>query len=130
VTPDGAYTGSSSISPDGRSVVVEMEGGFWLYPAEGGERRLVPGLVGFAGFVWRNWSEDGRSIYLWNNMELPFRVFRLDVTTGRREAVKTIAPQDPVGIFDADLMITPDGKSYAYNCSRDLSDLFLVTGVR
>ncbi len=55
---------------------------------------------------------------------------QFELATGRREPRKTIMPQDPAGILGADLMLTPDGKSYAYNCTREFSDLFLVTGVR
>jgi hypothetical protein len=54
----------------------------------------------------------------------------VELATGRREPWKTIMPQDPVGIWMADLLLTPDGKSYAYNCSRDLSDLYLVEGLK
>jgi hypothetical protein len=42
----------------------------------------------------------------------------------------TVMPQDPAGIFNGDLMISPDGKSYAYNCGRLLGDLYLVEGLR
>jgi hypothetical protein len=54
----------------------------------------------------------------------------VEVATGRREPWKTITPQDPAGIFNADLMLAPDGKSYAYNAKRSLSDLYLVDGLR
>ena len=130
LTRDGDEFASSGISPDGRFVVIEMNDGWWLYPTDGGERRLVPGLKDFAGFVWRNWSEDGKPAFFWNNMELPLRVLRVEVTTGRQEPVMTVMPQDPAGIRNADLMVTPDGKSYAYNCRRSLSDVFLVDGLR
>ena len=69
-------------------------------------------------------------IYAWNPLELPFRVFRVELATGGREPWKTIAPQDPAGIWSADLMLTPDGKSYAYNCKRVLNDLYLVEGLK
>jgi hypothetical protein len=81
-------------------------------------------------YIWKNWSEDGRFAYAWNIYELPFRVSRVELATGRREPWKTIMPQDPVGIWMADLLLTPDGKSYVYNCSRDLSDLYLVEGLK
>ncbi len=51
-------------------------------------------------------------------------------TTGRRELWKTITPQDPAGIWTAELMISPDGKSYTYYCSRQLADLYLVEGLK
>ncbi|HKF41856.1 MAG TPA: protein kinase [Thermoanaerobaculia bacterium] len=129
LTPDGLETQSTSISPDARFVVVERKDGFWLYPVEGGDPRPVAGMLK-TDFVWRNWSADGRYLYAWNPLELPFRVFRVEIATGRREPWKTITPQDPAGVWSADLMLTPDGKSYAYNCKRTLNDLYLVEGLK
>jgi len=129
LTPEGLETQSSSISPDGRYAVIEQKDGFWMYSAAGGKPRPVAGLLK-TDFVWRNWSDDGRYLYAWNPLELPFRVFRVEIATGKREPWKTITPQDPAGIFSADLMLTPDGKSYAYNCKRTLNDLYLVEGLR
>ena len=100
-----------------------------MYPVDGGEKRLVKGMLP-TDYLWRNWSEDGRFVYAWNPFELPFRVFRIELATGRREPWKTIMPQDPAGIWSADLMLTPDGKSYAYNCKRLLGDLYLVEGLK
>jgi eukaryotic-like serine/threonine-protein kinase len=128
LTPEGVETNSSSISPDGRLVVVEQNDGFWTYPGEGGEPRPAAGLLK-TDFVWRNWSDDGRYLYAWNALELPFRVFRVELATGRRELWKTIEVQDRAGLWAADLMLTPDGKSYAYNCKRLLGDLYLVEGI-
>jgi Tol biopolymer transport system component len=120
---------TSSISHDGRFAIVEEGDGFWIYPVDGGERRLVRGMLP-TDLIWRNWSEDDRFVYAWNPFELPFRVFRVELATGRREPWKTILPQDPAGIWMADLMLTPDGKSYAYNCKRNLNDLYLVEGLK
>ena len=119
---------TSSISHDGRFAIVEEGDGFWIYPVDGGARRLVRGMLPTDG-IW-NWSEDGRFVYAWNPLELPFRVFRVELATGRREPWKTIMPQDPAGIWQADLMLTSDGKSYAYNCKRNLNDLYLVEGLK
>jgi hypothetical protein len=58
-------------------------------------------------------------------------VYRLDVATGKRDLVTTLAPSDLAGVTAIqNLRITPDGKSYAYSFSRELSDLFLVDGAR
>ena len=130
LTPDGLHTESSSISPDGRLVIVEQRDGFWLYPVDGGDKRLVRGLRPLVDFVWRNWSEDGRFVYAWEPTKLPFEVYRVNIATGQRESWMTILPQDPAGIWNADLMLTPDGKSYAYNCRRGIQDLFLVEGLK
>jgi serine/threonine protein kinase/Tol biopolymer transport system component len=117
-----------SISHDGRFAIVEEADGFWLYPVDGGERRLVRGMLP-TDYLW-SFSDDDRFVYAWNPIELPFRVFRVELVTGRREPWKTIMPQDPAGIWEADLMLTPDGKSYAYNCKRNLNDLYLVEGLK
>ncbi len=96
LTPDGVHVENSSISPDGRFVIVEQEDGFWIYPVEGGEPRPARGLLS-SDFIWRNWSDDGRFVYAWNGVELPFQVFRVEISTGRREPWKTVMPQDPAG---------------------------------
>ncbi len=131
VTPEGMDAETASISPDGRHVIVQDGTGpnFWVYPTDGGERRPVSGFLP-TDYIWRNWSEDGRFAYAWHAFDLPFRVFRVELATGRREPWMTIMPQDPAGIANGDLMITPDGKSYAYNCTRLLTDLFLVEGLK
>ncbi len=96
LTLEGIEPQSSSISPDGRFVVVEQKDGFRIYSADGGEPRPMQGLLK-TDFVWRNWSDDGRYLYAWNPLELPFRVFRVEIATGRGEPWKTIMPQDPPG---------------------------------
>src|ERR1700677_4154026 len=58
-------------------------------------------------------------------------VYRLDVASGKRELVTTLAPTDLAGVTAIqNVRFTPDGKSYAYSFSRELSDLFLVENVR
>jgi eukaryotic-like serine/threonine-protein kinase len=129
VTPEGMDAETASISPDGRFVIVQTGKDFWIYPTDGGEKRAASGFLP-TDYIWRNWSEDGRFAYAWNLFDLPFRVFRVELATGRREPWMTVMPQDPAGIFNGDFMITPDGKSYAYNCSRLLTDLYLVEGLK
>ncbi len=109
---------------------MQAEDGFWKYPVDGGAKRLVKGLLPSVDFVWRNWSADGRFVYAWDSTKLPFEVFRVNLVTGNREPWKTILPQDPAGIWSADLMLTPDGQSYAYNCRRAIQDLYLVEGLK
>ena len=60
----------------------------------------------------------------------PF-VDRVDVTTGRREAWKTIQPADPVGVdIIFRILVTPDGKAYCHDYVRFLSELFVVEGLK
>jgi Tol biopolymer transport system component len=81
--------------------------------------------------IWITWSADGRSAYVYHDDKTSAPVYRLDVATGKRELVMMIGPNDSAGVTAIqNLRITPDGKSYAYSFSRELSDLFLVDGAR
>jgi hypothetical protein len=58
-------------------------------------------------------------------------VYRLDLATGKRQRVATLGPNDPAGVTAVlNVRMTADGKSYAYSFDRELSDLFVVEGVR
>ena len=62
---------------------------------------------------------------------VPGRLDRLDLTTGRRTAWKTLMPEDPAGVVDVQRpVVTPDLSAYAYSYARYLQDLFLVDGLR
>jgi len=117
------------ISPDGRQIaVLDPEGRLWLYPAESGTPRLVPGFL--LGDVLLCWSSDGRSLFLWRNFEAPLWIYRLDLATGERRHLREIKFNDPVGVLPTNLMLTPDGSAYAYTYGRFLSTLYLVEGVK
>jgi eukaryotic-like serine/threonine-protein kinase len=133
VTPEGV-TGAGYqllISPDGQFVIgIDAEGNQSLYPlAGGGETRPLPGLERDDAVV--RWSSDGRFLYLARTEEMPIRIYRLDLQTGRKELLKEITPADPAGIFwPNSILMTPDGKSYVYKVQRLLTDLYLVDGLK
>jgi len=81
--------------------------------------------------VTARWADDGRSLFVFKRDQLPARVVRLDVETGERKPWLELMPADTAGVSRiATLVLTPDGKSYAYNVRRDLSDLYLVRGLK
>jgi hypothetical protein len=99
------------------------------YPVAGGEFQSLPGWL--PEDIWITWSADGRSAYIYHDEKTSAAVYRLDVATGKRQLVATLAPGDPAGVSSIySVRMTPDGKSSAYSFTRDLSDLFLVEGVR
>ena len=62
--------------------------------------------------------------------ELPCRVARVNVETGRRELWREIAPADAAGVVAVPRVIpTPDGKAYFYNFRRILSELYVADGI-
>jgi Tol biopolymer transport system component len=117
-------------SPDGKSIFApEVDGTGSLYPVAGGERKIVPGWL--PQDFWITWSADGRSAYVYHDEKTSAPVYKLDLATGKRELVTTLAPSDPAGVTAiVNVRMTPDGKTYAYSYDLELSDLFIVENVR
>jgi hypothetical protein len=76
------------------------------------------------------WTGDGESIYAYRP-SVPARIYQVELKSGRRQLWKELSPPDPAGIyFIRSPHISADGKSYAYNYSRFLSDLYVVDGLK
>ncbi len=123
LTPEGV-TGSL-ISPDGKFIIASGQGhDRMLFPLEGGESRKIPGLEPADQLI--RWSADGRSLYVAQS-GLPVRVYKLDISSGRRELWKEINSSDPAGLISIRFStLSSDEKAYAYTYLRILSDLFIV----
>ena len=129
VTPEGATGKDPVISPDGRFVVAFPAGAMRAlrYPVDGGVALPFAGLEDNEYPV--QWTQDG-TLYA-RKGGVPAKISRIDVATGQRTAWKEIAPADPAGIWSMmRVMLTRDGKSYAYGYSRSLSELYLVEGLK
>jgi DNA-binding beta-propeller fold protein YncE len=132
VTPEGISTAlpGFAVSPDGRSVAAvgpEQKGA--VFPVDGGQPRPIPSLQ--PGEFPLRYTPDGRAIYVWKRGDLPARISRLDLESGKRETWKDLLPADPAGVERiSNVLVTPDGKGYAYCYARLLSDLFVVEGLK
>ena len=94
-----------------------------------GEPRPVP-HVGREDQVIR-WSADGRSLLVFRANELPLRVEKVDLESGRRTLVRELSPADRSGVIGiGTVSMSGDEKWYAYGYSRDVSQLFTVDGVK
>ena len=114
-------------TPDGRFVIArDPERKQALYPIEGGEPRPIPGLEPADAPV--QFSADGRSLYALRREGRIGKLHRIDLETGRREFVREIVSSSGSGI--GALLLTPDGKSYVYGYGLQLSDLYLVQGLK
>jgi hypothetical protein len=134
ISPEGTRSsmghGVIPISPDGTLVAAwSPDGTNSLYPVNGGSPRKIPGLLPGDSVV--RFTGDGAAIYARDKSDLPMRIFKVDLATGRREPWKELAPEDRAGAFQMyGAVLTPDGEAYAYGCSRLISDLFVVDGLR
>ena len=76
------------------------------------------------------WTPDARWLWLFRRNEVPARIERLEIATGRRQLWKTLVPADP-GVYSLiNFNITPTGSAYCYSYRRRLSDLYLIEGLR
>jgi eukaryotic-like serine/threonine-protein kinase len=129
ITPEGISL-IYAVSPDGSLVAArDAEGRSALYPLQGGEPQPLAELdKGDFPFAW---SEDGRTLYAFRHGEAPCTVYRLDLASRRKEVWKVLGPADLTGVpYSGRVQITPDAKSYAYGHVRQVSELFLVEGLK
>jgi eukaryotic-like serine/threonine-protein kinase len=128
VTPEGTTRGI--LSPDTRQILVQASGGgLAVYPAGGGNGQPVPGTT--PDEVAIRWSRDGGSIFVCRGSDVPLRIERVALPSGRRDSVRTIGPADLGGVTSVDApFLAEDEKSYAYAFPRTISHLFLVERAR
>jgi serine/threonine protein kinase/Tol biopolymer transport system component len=133
ITPAGYYTSGSvnGISPDARFLVaasVEKEDRWYLYSFN--EKKLIdlPGVD--IGDHSMQWSSDGSYLYYQIVGEVPAKVYRTNLTTGKKQLWKTVIPSDPAGVKNIWFSMTPDGNHYAYSYWRDLRQLIMIEGLK
>jgi len=128
LTPEGTFL--AGLSPDGKLVAAYGPGDqMFLYSVEVAQPpRPVAGLAPGEKFI--RWSGDGQSLFVRSGY-LPVKVYRVNLATQARELWKEITPADPTGVTAVDpILIAPDGKSYVYTAQKNLSNLYLVEGLK
>jgi Tol biopolymer transport system component len=130
-TPEG-LTNGVGLSPDGKTLAATgPDDRPRLYPISGaGEPQLLPGLE--PRDVPIQWSGDGKYLTIARFGELPLKLYRYALATGKKELWKELMPSDRTGLVRIEgVAVTRDAKSYAYSFNRvTASDLFRVTGWR
>jgi hypothetical protein len=121
VSPDGARIAAFSVAAGEGPVFVSVEDGT-VRSIDG----LGPGDVPLA------WTRDGKSLFV---REPPtgsaWRVVRFDLESRKRTLWKELRPAEPSGtrvVYNP--VIARDGEVYLYTVFRQLTNLFLVEGLR
>ena len=118
------------VTPDGESLIaVDNQRQRWIYPLAGGEpQKFSPNVTPDEGV--RLFLPGEKSV-LTIQYDVPVKVTRVDLASGRRDPWMEIIPADSAGVQSIpDVKFSADGKSYAYSMVRLLSDLYVVDGLR
>jgi len=127
VTPERRT--ATRVSPDQKNVTSAAGGKLTLLPLAGGDPKTVGALEPGESVI--RWSGDGRYLYLRELVDPSFlRISRMDVATGRKELWKELKTPDPVGVQISQVVITPDGASYAYSFQRDITTMYVADGLK
>jgi hypothetical protein len=128
VTPEGVDGGL--VSPDGRQAIVHgVTENRLMCSLQGGEARPFPYLGADEDVI--RWSPDGKSLWVLKTNELPARVERLDLATGRRELLEEITPLEKAGMLSIiSVSLADDPKAYAYIAWEYSSRLFSIEGAK
>jgi Tol biopolymer transport system component len=127
VTPEGLVCGP--ISPDGRMIIGKGDtGGISAYPTDGGAPKML--VAKKTTFNPVQWSGDGSSLYGYYSGVFPSKVYALRLATGNETPLQELKPGSPAGVvIIAPVVVSPDGKSFAYSYNQTLSVLYLISGL-
>jgi eukaryotic-like serine/threonine-protein kinase len=128
VTPEGILCGPSS--PDGRFFLgLGANSNVAIYSTANGEPRSIPRLE--RSFQPVQWSTDGSALYGYHPGELPSRVYKVEIATGRQTMVQELRPGVPAGVvLVAPVVVSRDGTRFAYSYNQTLSVLYLISGMK
>ncbi len=127
VTPEGV---TGYLWLDDKSIFVPRDNSTWtLYPIDGGQPRDLKVQIPIR--ATRIFARSGRYIFGALRQEIPLKVYRFDLETGEKQLWKELAPTDRAGVYNlGQLSLTPDARWYVYSYVRDLSDLYIVEGLK
>jgi hypothetical protein len=88
-----------------------------------------------AGFVPGSnpvgWTADGKQVFIHSLHEVPARVQKLDLSSGRAEPWRELTLEDPAGLIRIrPLRVAAGGRAWAYTYVRVLSNLYVVDGLK
>ncbi len=128
VTPEGILCGPSS--PDSRFVVgVGPNSDLAIYSVGDGAPRRIPAFEG--NFHPVQWSDDGSALYGYRVGELPSKIYKVEIATGRQTIVHELRPEVPAGVVTiAPVVVSGDGLRFAYSYNQTLSVLYLISGLQ
>ena len=127
VTPEGVY--AALPSPDGKYVVgANTDNQLTLFPLDGGPARPIPNVD--HAYLLAQWSADSKAVYVFRQGEVPLKIERLDIATGKMNPVRELVPADLGGVVSIGPVITNvNASEFAYSYYQTLSVLYVISGL-
>lgn len=118
------------ISPGGGFVVlVDSDKRSVLCSTDGASPSPIAGLE--EGEFPIQWSPDGRFLYIHRGGGFPAKIWKFEIATRRRELLREIVPADSAGVTSIEqIFLTPDARTLVYGYYHNLSDLYIVGGLK
>jgi hypothetical protein len=128
VTPEG-ISGVFVTVNHSDYICVRDTGAVRLYSIDGGPAKPLIGVMDADQVI--GGSEEAEVIYLSPDASaIPLQTMKVNVATGRRQHFVTVSPVDAAGIVRLGRpRFSRDAKRYVYNQYRELSVLYLATGL-
>jgi hypothetical protein len=126
VTPEGTF--ATLPSPDGKFLAGETaDSKLALFPLDGGPARPIPVDP---GYMLAQWSADSKAVYVFRQGEVPLKIERLDIASGKMKPVRELVPADVGGVVSIGPVITNlDASEFAYSYYQTLSVLYVISGL-
>lgn len=126
ITPEGVQAFPVE---DGKEVVSRQGDVLTFYPIAGGQPRQVKAIIPNIALPLS--GQTGRYVIGAEQQEVPLRLYHYDTVTGAKQLWRELLPSDGSGVYSINMFdVTPDARWYAYSYVRDLSDVYLVDGLR
>lgn len=126
ITPEGVR--GTRVSPDGHSFVVVDPHRLLLGDIAGGEPKAITELRPGESVV--RWSGDGRYLFLADAEVGTLTLTRLGVASHKREPWRLLKVPENGADFVGQVTLSADGKAVACTFQHDLSNLYLVKGLK
>lgn len=128
ITPPGTIR-NAAISSDGTKVaLLSAEGKLLIYPTDASDAAatVVARTETLAPLLWT--SSGWLYVQLLGAYsQIPARILRLHVSTGRLEPWREVGPMDPLGVNAiTKVMLSADARTCVFNYRRVLSELFVA----
>jgi len=77
------------------------------------------------------WSNNGSAIFGYHAGELPSKIYKVDIATGKQVVVQELRPGAPAGVVAVSpVILSRDGTRFAYSYNEALSVLYVASGLR